>query len=85
MYIFNSGKINEYLHLVDIKQFGRGRVFSVFIAEFDNSSVILDCGTSLEINRLIRYMKKNYIPLSSVKYIIPTHHHFIRLKIYLKE
>ena len=75
MYIFNSGKINEYLHLVDIKQFGRDRAFSVFIAEFDNSSVILDCGTSLEINRLIRYMKKNYIPLSSVKYIIPTHHH----------
>lgn len=74
--LFESGKINDYLHLVDIKQFGQDRVFSVFIAEFDNSSVILDCGTSFDINRLIRYMKRNQISLSSVKYIIPTHHHF---------
>jgi len=41
---FESGKINNYLHLVDINQFKKKRVFSVFIAEFDEYSVILDCG-----------------------------------------
>ena len=75
-YKYKSGKINDYLHLVDIKQFNRQRVFSAFIAQFDHSSVILDCGSSLDINRLLRYMKKKGILLSSVKYIIPTHHHF---------
>jgi len=75
-YEFESGKLNNYLHLVDIKQFNRVRVFSCFIAEFDEDTIILDCGTSFEINRLLRYMKKNNISLSSVRYIIPTHHHF---------
>lgn len=75
-YIYDSGKINEYLHLVDIKQYNKERVCSIFIAEFDNCSLILDCGTSFDVNRLLRYMKRNEISLSSVKYIIPTHHHF---------
>lgn len=76
VYKFESGKVNNYLHLVDIHQFKKERVFSVFIAEFNDYSLILDCGTSFDINRLLRYMKKNEISLKSVKYIIPSHHHF---------
>lgn len=76
MYIINSGKINEYLHMVDVHQYGRDRVLSVFVADFDDDVVIIDCGTSFEIKRLLRYMKRNNISLAKVKYIIPTHHHF---------
>ncbi|MCP4763503.1 MAG: MBL fold metallo-hydrolase, partial [archaeon] len=71
-----SGKINDYLHHVDLKEFGTRRVLSCFIAEFDDCNIILDCGTSLEIKHLLRYSKRNEIDLSKVKYLVTTHHHF---------
>lgn len=71
-----TGKINDYLHHIDLKEFGTRRILSSFIGEFDNFSVILDSGSSLEVKRLIRYAKKSQIPLSSFKYLITTHHHF---------
>jgi len=72
----DSKKFNEYLHHVDLQEFGTKHVLSSFIAEFDNCSIFLDCGTSIEVNRVLRYAKQNDIPLASVKYLIPTHHHF---------
>ncbi|MFW9899543.1 MAG: MBL fold metallo-hydrolase [Candidatus Thorarchaeota archaeon] len=71
-----TGKINDYLHHIDLKEFGTRRILSSFIGEFDNFSVILDSGSSLEVKRLIKYAKKNQIPFSSFKYLITTHHHF---------
>ena len=71
-----SGKINDYIHHIDLKEFGASRILSSFIGEFDDCSIILDSGSSLEVNRLIRYAKKNQIPLSSFKYLVTTHHHF---------
>jgi len=71
-----SGKINEYLHHVDLKEFGTRRVLTCFIAEFDECNIILDCGSSLEIKHLLRYAKRNEIELSKVKYLVTTHHHF---------
>ena len=71
-----SGKINDYLHHIDLREFGSRRILTSFIGEFDDFSVILDSGSSLEVKRLIRYAKKNQIPLSSFKYLITTHHHF---------
>lgn len=71
-----SGKVNEYLHHIDVKAYGRERAISVFIGEFDDGSLLIDCGSSLDIKNGLRYLKKNNIPLSSFKYIIPTHHHF---------
>ncbi len=52
------------------------RLLSIFIAEFDDGIVIIDAGTSSDINRLLRYMKRNQLSLSAVKYIVPTHFHF---------
>ncbi len=72
----NSTKINNYLHHVDLNQFGAKRILSSFIGEFDENIVLLDCGTSLTVNHLLRYMRKNDLNLSKVKYLIPTHHHF---------
>jgi glyoxylase-like metal-dependent hydrolase (beta-lactamase superfamily II) len=71
-----SGKVNEYLHHIDVRAYESTRILSVFIGEFDNVSVLLDCGSSLNIKTLLRYIKKNNIDLSSFKYLIPSHHHF---------
>ena len=71
-----SGKFNEYLHHIDLKEFGESKILSSFIAEFDDFSLFLDSGSSLEVNRALRYATKNKIQLSSVKYLITTHHHF---------
>jgi len=71
-----SGKINEYLHHIDMKAYGTTRMLSVFLAEFDDCSILFDSGSSLDISKGLRYFKKNHIPLSSFKYLITSHHHF---------
>ena len=71
-----SGKINDYLHHIDIRAYGTTRMLSIFLAEFDNCSILIDCGSSLEIKNGLRYFKRNQIPLSSFKYLITSHHHF---------
>jgi len=72
----DSGKITDYLHHVDLREFGTRRVLTCFVAEFDNCNIILDCVSSLEIKHLLRYAKRNKIDLSKVKYLVTTHHHF---------
>ncbi len=71
-----SGKVNDYLHHIDLEAYGSKRILSAFVGEFDNESVLIDCGSSLNMNKLIRYLEKKNIPLSSFKYLIPSHHHF---------
>jgi len=71
-----SGKINDYIHHIDLKAYGKARMLSVFLGEFDDCSILFDCGSSLEIKKCLRYFKKNRIPLSSFKYLITSHHHF---------
>ena len=71
-----SGKINDYLHHVDLREFGVSRILSCYIGEFDKSSVILDCGTSLLIKNVLKYLRMKKISLSTIKYLITTHHHF---------
>ena len=72
----DSKKFNDYLHHIDLKEFGTPKVLSSFIAEFDDCYLFLDCGTSIEIKRVLRYARQNDIPLSKVKYLVTTHHHF---------
>ena len=71
-----SGKVNEYLHHLDVKAYGTTRMLSIFICEFDDGSIIIDCGSSLDIKKDLKYINKNKIPLSSFKYLITTQHHF---------
>jgi len=71
-----TGKINDYLYHIDVRGYGAPRMLSIFVGNFDNSSVLIDCGSSLEIKKLIRLIKKLKIELSSFKYLITTHHHF---------
>lgn len=71
-----SGKINDYLHHIDLKAYGKSRMLSAFLGEFDDCSILFDCGSSLEIKKLLRYFEKNQILLSAFKYLITSHHHF---------
>ena len=71
-----SGKFNKYIHHIDLKEFGKERILSSYVAEFDGCSLILDCGSSLEVNKLLRYLKNHDIGLDSIKYLVTTHHHF---------
>ncbi|MHA1986788.1 MAG: MBL fold metallo-hydrolase, partial [Promethearchaeota archaeon] len=71
-----SGKVNDYLHHIDVKAYGRQRMLSVFFGKFDDGCILIDCGSSLDIKKGLKYFKKNDIPLSSFKYLITTHHHF---------
>lgn len=76
MITLESGKITDYLHHVDLKTYGAPRMTSVYLGEFDDGSIILDCGSSNDINRLLRYMKNNKIDFSSIKYLTTSHCHF---------
>jgi glyoxylase-like metal-dependent hydrolase (beta-lactamase superfamily II) len=76
MIITKTGKIDDYLHHIDLKEFGRSNILTSFIAEFDDNILFLDCGGSLEVKHLLRYVNKNKLDLSKVKYLITTHHHF---------
>jgi len=71
-----TGKVNEYLYHIDAKSYGTPRMLSIFVGQFDNCSVLIDCGSSLDTKKLIRLLKKLKIDLASFKYLITTHHHF---------
>ncbi len=71
-----TGKINEYLYHIDVKAYGTPRMLSIFVGQFDNCSVLIDCGSSLDTKKLIKFLKKLKIDLSSFKYLTTTHHHF---------
>ena len=68
-------KINDYIYHIDSKAYGASRMLSVFVAQFDDSSVLIDCGTSLDTKKLVRILKKLNIDLASFKYLTTSHHH----------
>jgi glyoxylase-like metal-dependent hydrolase (beta-lactamase superfamily II) len=72
----NSGKIYDYLHHIDVRAYGKHRMLSVYLGEFDDGSILLDCGSSLDTKKILRYFKNNKIPLDSFRYLITSHHHF---------
>ncbi len=50
-------------------------MLSVILGVFDDYSILIDCGSSLDIKKALRYFKKHQVPLSSFKYLITSHHH----------
>jgi len=71
-----SGKVNDYLHQIDVRAYGTTRMLSLYLGEFDDSSILFDCGSSLDVKKTLRYLKNHKIPLSSMKYLVTSHHHF---------
>ncbi len=70
------GKINDYIYHIDVRAYGAPRMLSVFVAQFDDSSVLIDCGSSLDTKKLVRFLKNLNIDLASFKYLTTSHHHF---------
>ncbi len=74
--IIDSGKTNEFIHLVDLKEFGIPHILSSYIGVFDGNIIIMDTGSSNDALKIIGYMKKNHLPLEKVSYLLTSHHHF---------
>ncbi|NVM18810.1 MAG: MBL fold metallo-hydrolase [Candidatus Lokiarchaeota archaeon] len=69
-------QLNDYLYHIDARAYGAPRMLSIFVAKFDKYSVLIDCGSSLDTKKLVRFLKKLNIDLASFKYLTTTHHHF---------
>jgi glyoxylase-like metal-dependent hydrolase (beta-lactamase superfamily II) len=74
--VLESKKVNEYLHHVDIHQYDAKRMFSTFIFNINDISIVMDTGTSDDVRKILRYFKQNNISISSIKYLVPSHYHF---------
>ena len=72
----DTKQINDYLFHIDARAYGAPRMLSIFVANFDKSSVLIDCGSSLDTKKLVRFLKNLNIDLASFKYLTTTHHHF---------
>jgi glyoxylase-like metal-dependent hydrolase (beta-lactamase superfamily II) len=69
-------QLNKYLYHIDARAYGAPRMLSIFVAKFEKYSVLIDCGSSLDTKKLVRFLKKLNIDLASFKYLTTTHHHF---------
>ena len=71
-----SGKITSEIFHLDINQYGIPRSCSVYLLVTPQSIVIMDIGTSNDVNSILEFLKVNNLPLKKIKYLIPSHHHF---------
>ncbi len=74
--VIGSGKVREYLYHIDTRQFGGRRLNSAFCFNLNNVSALMDLGTSEDVKKVMRYLNKHNIPLSSFKYLVPSQYHF---------
>jgi glyoxylase-like metal-dependent hydrolase (beta-lactamase superfamily II) len=72
----DTGKINDFIHLLDLREFGISNILSSFIGVFDDECIIMDSGSSNDAPKIIQYLRKEGIPLKKVSYLLTTHHHF---------
>jgi len=74
--VLESKKVKDYLHHVDILQHGLKRMFSAFIFNINDVSIIMETGTSDDVKKILQYFKQNHMSISSIKYLVPSHYHF---------
>jgi len=74
--ITQSGQINGFIHLLDLKEFGIKNILSSYIGVFDDDYIIMDCGSSNDAPKVVQYLKQNQFPLEKVSYLLTSHHHF---------
>jgi len=74
--ITDSGKFMENLYLIDTEQFLNKRITTVFCYWDGENCYLIDIGTSDNVQTILRFLKKNNIPLSNVKGLFLSHYHF---------
>ncbi len=78
MILSKSGEIAPNLHLVDLKMFGAPRFCTGFALLTPEALVLMDCGTSNEVQNVLTYLREHGIPWGDGRDIllVPSHHHF---------
>lgn len=72
-----AGEAGEVkVHHVDVLQYGMAKVCSVVLFETPEAIAIVDTGTSEDVRKIVRYMKKHGLALDKVRYLVPSHFHF---------
>ena len=74
--ITESGKFTQNLYLIDTEQFLNKRITTVFCYWDGECCYLIDIGTSDNVQTILRFLKKNNIPLSKVKGLFLSHYHF---------
>ena len=72
--ITDSGKFMENLYLIDTEQFLNKRITTVFCYWDGENCYLMDIGTSDNVQTILRFLKKNKIPLSKVKGLFLSHY-----------
>nr|MDO8113385.1 MBL fold metallo-hydrolase [Candidatus Sigynarchaeota archaeon] len=74
--IVASGKITDQIYHIDVQAYAVKHVVSTFVLETPEAILLLDTGTSDDVKNILRFLKKQGIPLQRIKYIVPSHYHF---------
>src|SRR5271157_5015098 len=74
--VMKSGEFLPNIHLVDLRQFGMQHITSSYVITTGRHTILLDCGTTDDVSKLLHYLRKAGIALESIDYIVPSHHHF---------
>ncbi len=53
-----SGKLTKEIYHIDIQAYAVKKLISTFVLETPEAVAIIDTGTSDDVNRLLRFMKK---------------------------
>jgi glyoxylase-like metal-dependent hydrolase (beta-lactamase superfamily II) len=73
-----SGKITKEIYHIDIQAYAVKKLISTFVLVTPDADavVVIDTGTSDDVYRLLRFMKKLGISKEKIKYLVPSHFHF---------
>ena len=74
--ITESGQFSDNLFLIDTEQFSKKRITTVFCYWDGENCYLIDIGTSDNVQTILRFLKKNDIPLQKVKGLFLSHYHF---------
>ncbi|MHA2294492.1 MAG: MBL fold metallo-hydrolase [Candidatus Hodarchaeales archaeon] len=74
--ILTSGKLTEEIYLIDLEQYNLPRVSSAFALETPESNVIMDAGTSNDVQTILKFMADHGLSREKTSYLIPSHYHF---------
>ena len=71
-----SGKITKEIYHIDIQAYAVKKLISTFVLETPEAVAVIDTGTSDDVYKLLRFMKKLGISKEKIKYLVPSHFHF---------
>jgi glyoxylase-like metal-dependent hydrolase (beta-lactamase superfamily II) len=74
--ITTSGKVTKDITHIDIRAYAVPKLISTFALETPEAVVVIDTGTSDDVYRLLRFLKKQGISKEKIMYLVPSHFHF---------